>query len=669
MVTIRDIEAEAERGCGVFDAAEQLRDYVYGLTEQAFERGKKRILLSVDEVEQWKATVKKQLLEAIGWQEGEKASPLNASITGTIRCEGYKIEKIIFQSGQQVWVSANLYLPEKGNQVSGNARLPAVLFVCGHDPQGKQAEEYQKACIYLVRAGLAVLIMDSCGQGERTGYYEEEIGRECVGRCTREHDYAGFQCMLSGDSVAKYLLRDAMRAVDYLKSRKEIDSEKIGITGNSGGGTLTMLMIVADERIAAAAPGTFVTDREAYLFAGHPQDNEQIWRGLSESGIDHKDCVLCMAPRPVLFLTATHDFFPRKGTEDTYNYCKKIWALYGEEKNLELFRDDCMHTYSKAMAIRAATFFATCFGIKLPDKAGLEKSDPDIKPERALWCTKSGYLQNEKNGKGLYEQNLEHYRNILKSRKPYRNDMEYFLKSEVYRHRNPGTLFLRKTRKTENVLNLLCDSYIWESQKKLINHGFLFRDNQERKNVIIALWRDGCKRLSEHYEWIRDTCRKGYAVLVLDITGMGMLEQRQFMSWPDKDGFYGAKYKLNADLLWLDDCLMALGCYDLLRSVEAIGQIPNLDTADVQFYTYGKYSLYGEIATFLNPEIKKVISEYPQESFGEVVEEKYYNPEDIASFVIPGILKYGDINDIRRWRNPENNRNQELEEKYESSSQ
>ena len=140
------------------------------------------------------------------------------------------------------------------------------------------------------------------------------------------------------------------------------------------------------------------------------------------------------------------------------------------------------------------------------------------------------------------------------------------------------------------VLDLFCDSYLWESQEGVINHGFLFRETKDRLPVTIALWRDGCRRLTEHYTVIRDICRRGRAVLVLDITGMGMLEQRQFSPAVDKEAFYSAKFKLNTDLLWLDDCLMALGCFDLLRCLDAVEEMPGTDCSGTELYTWGSHS-------------------------------------------------------------------------------
>lgn len=651
MVTMKDMELEAERGCNIFDAADQLRDYVYGLSEVAFDRDK-AILTDRESVEQRKEYVREHFLEAIGGLP-EKSSEIMAESKGIVPCEGYHIEKLAFQSAPHVWVSANLYMP---NVRPVGGKLAAVLLVCGHDPEGKQAAEYQRACIHLVRGGMAVLAMDSYGQGERAGYYDEVNGIERLGRCTREHDYVGFQCMLLGDSVAKYLLRDAMAGIDYLAARPDIDETKIGVTGNSGGGTLTMMLMMTDSRVAAAAPGTFVTSRKAYLRSGQPQDNEQIWFGLTAAGIDHRDGVLCMAPKPVLLLTAEHDFFPRKGTEETYAWCRKIWALYGREDQLQLYRDDCMHTYSEGMAVQTTAFFRKVFQITEEPIADIPVK---MQSSRDLWCTDTGYLLNEKKGYGIFEQNREKYHEVLKQRSSKQKaEATSFLYEKVFKNRSTKELYMRKTRKTEAVTDLFCDSYVWESQDGVINHGYLFWQQDGLKPLTIALWRDGCRRVSDHYKWIRNICKSGRAVLVLDVTGIGMLEQRQFLAWTEKEGFYGARFKLNADMLWLDDSLMALGCYDLLRSLDVAEILPNVDSSDIRLFTCGKYSLYGDMAALLDERIRGIDYEDPQQSFGEAVEEKYYDSTDMAAFVIPGILKYGDIEDIRKWRQ-ENESNRE----------
>lgn len=656
MITIRDMELEAQRGCNIFDAADQLRDYVYRRSEEAFGRAD-RSFFDVESAERHAQAVRSRFLDAIGGipdvgyrRQAERNGGCPDRVTGVIPCGDYVIEKVIFASAPRVLVSANLYLP-----AGCEKNRAAVLFVCGHDPEGKQAAEYQRACIRLVRAGLVVLVMDSFGQGERASYYDAGDRVERIGRCTREHDYAGFQCMLAGDSTARYLIRDAMAAVDYMETRPEIDASRIGITGNSGGGTLTLMTMAADPRLKAAAPGTFVTSREAYLRSGQAQDNEQIWQGLTEMGMDHADILMCFAPKPVLLLTAQHDFFPQKGTESTFEACRAVWRLYGREDRLEFFRDDCMHTYSEKMADRAAEFFAGC--LKGEDgKPGEAKARPCIQPSSALWCTKTGHLQAETDTDSIFEENRRRCLTMLRERneclteEERRKETIRFLREKINKNRRPGKLYLRMTRRTECVLDLFCDSYIWETQDGVINHGFLFYRGKGRHPVTIALWRRGCLSLTEHYGWIRRTCAEGRAVLVLDITGMGMLEQRQFLSWTQQEGFYGARFKLNADLIWLGDSLMALGCFDLLRSLDAVEQMPEAQKADIRLFTVGKYGSYGEIAALLDSRIIGLEEEEPPDSYEQTVREKYYDPTDMAAFVIPGILKYADIPDIRKWR-------------------
>lgn len=654
MKTIRDMELEAEKGCNIFDAEDQLRDYVYRRSEEAFDRRQYRFP-DRESADAHIQKVRKKFLQAVGglpdagYRRRTEGVCLD-EVTGVLDCGDYSIEKIIFRSAPCVLVSANLYLPTLRSR-----KLAAVLFVCGHDPEGKQAAEYQRACIRLVRAGLAVFIMDSYGQGERASYYDEDYRVERIGRCTREHDYAGFQCMLVGDSVARYLIRDAMAAIDYLETRPEIDASRIGITGNSGGGTLTLMTMLADSRLKAAAPGTFVTSRKDYLRAGQAQDNEQIWQGLTEAGVDHADILMCLVPKPVLLLTAKHDFFPAKGTASTYEACRAVWKLYGKEDAIDLYQDDCMHTYSVGMAERAAAFFSQWLDTRENVPTDWEAKQDELQPASSLWCTKSGYLQNERHTEGIFEQNRRRLyaleeRKILLTDGERRKETVHFLSERIWKGRRPGNLYLRKVRKTECILDLFCDSYIWEAQDSVINHGFLFYENKGRHPVIIALWRQGCCGMMEHYEWIRSSCKKGMAVLVLDITGRGMIRQREFFSWTQNEGFYGARFKLNADLVWLDDSMMALGCYDLLRSLDAAEQMPEAGWDEIHVFAAGKYSVYGEIAAFLDSRICTLELEAPMESFSQVVEEKYYDPTDMAAFVIPGILKYADIPDIRKWR-------------------
>ena len=105
----------------------------------------------------------------------------------------------------------------------------------------------------LVKKGFAVFAFDPYGQGERLQYFDEKEGKSRFSP-TREHSYPGAQLFINGASTAKYMIWDGIRAVDYLLTRKEVDPERIGITGRSGGGTQSSHIAAFDDRIKAAAP-------------------------------------------------------------------------------------------------------------------------------------------------------------------------------------------------------------------------------------------------------------------------------------------------------------------------------------------------------------------------------------------------------------------------------
>ena len=249
----------------------QLKDHIYERSRRFFALGdaQRDALRTTDAVRSRQEEIRRVVVANLGGLPPSD-TPLNARVTGVVEGDGFRIEKIIFESRPRHYVTANLYLPS--TRPSG--RTAAVLFLSGHHNTAKTADEYQSVCQTLTRAGLIVLAQDPIGQGERLSYFEPDTKKNPVGIGTRDHDYAGAQCRFVGDTLARYMLHDAMRGIDYLVSRPEVDPAKIGVTGNSGGGTQTSLVMLADPRVAAAAPATFIMNRDSYQRTGQPQDAE-----------------------------------------------------------------------------------------------------------------------------------------------------------------------------------------------------------------------------------------------------------------------------------------------------------------------------------------------------------------------------------------------------------
>src|SRR5690554_4965036 len=178
------------------------------------------------------------------------------------------IEKLYFESRPGYYVTAIFCYPENRTEP-----LPAILFCSGHAAEGFRSTTYQTMIFNYAKKGFAVLAFDPIGQGERIRYLDES-GKPRLGS-TIEHSYPGSQSFLAGISPANFFIWDGIRAVDYLMTREEVDPQRIGITGRSGGGTQTAYIAAMDERIHAAAPECYITTFDKLLKSKGPQDAEQ----------------------------------------------------------------------------------------------------------------------------------------------------------------------------------------------------------------------------------------------------------------------------------------------------------------------------------------------------------------------------------------------------------
>ncbi|NSW91442.1 MAG: prolyl oligopeptidase family serine peptidase [Firmicutes bacterium] len=652
-MTMQELEKYYENWW-IYDFKDQLKRFIYKRSDEAFAQGDifRDAIKTREELEKRAAYMREKFIESIGGlPPGD--TPLNPRITGIIDCDGFRIEKVFFESRPGTYVTANLYIPDGITSPRG-----AVLFLCGHHKQAKHTDEYQVVCRYLVRAGLVVLAQDPIGQGERLSYYDKATGKTNVDWGVIEHDYAGCQCWPLGDGIARYFVHDAMRGIDYLCTRPEVDPSKIGVTGNSGGGTQTALMMMCDPRIAAAAPATFLMNRQTYMYTDMPQDSEQIWPGLTARGFDHEDILISMVPKPVLVLAVTSDFFPIEGTRRTVERTRRFWEMYGKKDNLKLFEDDSDHRYTRPMAKAAAEFFSEhLLGQKIsPDDESINPIEPSI-----LWCTISGQVKGDMdNARTVYDENCDRLKEIEKQRNsmPENKRREIalnWLKEKIYSGRKPCDLNPRRFA-VGQVDGLDVQICLWWSQEGIFNCAYLFRNfNFAGKELplTIAIWDDGTNCLVPHADWIQKTCASGRIVMVLDTSGVGIMSQRQITYAPVQE-VLGSIFKLTYDLLWLDDSMAALRTYDVIRAMDAVKVIPGINEDDINLYLSGRHGVYGLFAavldkTMLDKRIKNIEVANGIVSFGEWVRSRYYDTHDIMSIVLPGMLKYFDLPDLEKW--------------------
>jgi hypothetical protein len=249
--------------------------------------GKRQLSARADEIaglktradaERRQQAVHEKLLRLIGGLPAVHG-PLHTRAAGVLKHDDYRIEKVIYESLPGFYVTANVYVP-----AHGAAPFPAVLMPVGHYETGKDGERL--VAVGLARKGFIALEYDPVGQGERIQYYDTDTGASKVGGSTTEHSHANGQTLLIGETVARYRIWDGIRGIDYLVSRKDVDAQRIGCMGCSGGGTLTTYISVLDSRVKVAVPACYITSWLALLDGPGPQDGEQVFPRFLSEGLD-----------------------------------------------------------------------------------------------------------------------------------------------------------------------------------------------------------------------------------------------------------------------------------------------------------------------------------------------------------------------------------------------
>ena len=244
-------------------------------------------------------------------------TPLNAKVVATVPREGYRVEKVLFESRPGFHVTALVFVPD---DTRFTAPYPAVLVTCGHSGNGKANSGYQRACVMGAQEGFLMMIYDPIDQGERL--------MSTDGWCCNGHNQWGAKAHGLGLSAAHFRIWDGMRCLDYLQSRSDVKGDRLGLMGNSGGGTMTALIAAADPRVKAACPSCYITTIRDVVRSIGPQDAEQCVWGQLKDGINHASLVL-MTEAAVRLQFSDQDFFPIAGARSTYAVVKRTAERIG----------------------------------------------------------------------------------------------------------------------------------------------------------------------------------------------------------------------------------------------------------------------------------------------------------------------------------------------------
>ena len=295
--------------------------------------------------EQWKATVsqrREMWREMLGLSPMPPRSPLNTTITGTIERGDYVVEKVHFQCLPGAYVIGNLYRPAKPL-----GRLPAVLYLCGHT-KGKVNAPYQANPRWFAQHGYVALVLDPIQLGESQGFHH---GTSLQGR---------WDWPSRGYTPAGTEVWNAMRALDYLETRDDVDSERMGVTGLSGGGVISWCLGAADERVKVVVPVCQTGSIESVVVDRGTDGHCDCAFWINYYRWCWPDIGALIAPRPFLIAAGSEDVLWRPyGYRDVAHRIRHQYAALEVSNHFDLVEDLSPHGYTPKLRQAIFTWFNT----------------------------------------------------------------------------------------------------------------------------------------------------------------------------------------------------------------------------------------------------------------------------------------------------------------------
>lgn len=436
---------------------DMLKNYLIEQTKIAYEQWQHNyeLIKTPQQITAYQKRLRDYFIDAIGGFP--QRTPLNPQLTDTIQREGYRVEKIIFESQPKHYVTAAAFIPESEKF---KPPYPGVIVPCGHSRAAKGRDYYQTMGALLALNGMIGFVFDPIDQGERIQLIEH--GPKYWG--VTGHSMVGMGSILLGQNTARFEIWDGMRAIDYLQSRPDIIPDKIGCTGCSGGGTQTSYLMALDDRIKAAAPSCYITDYFKNIINSAAADAEQNIFGQVAAGMNESEYLMMRAPTPILICAATNDFFKIEGTWDMYRHAKRMYTRMGFAGRIDLLESEAKHGYEAPHRQGACRWM-----LRWLSENYQPIIEPDIKllSDEDIQCTPQGKVMLLPGARSVYDLNRETEKQFAKNRKKHWST-------------NNKTKLLEEVRKIAGIRELT-----QMPQLKVTDAGMIERKNYKIKKMIL----------------------------------------------------------------------------------------------------------------------------------------------------------------------------------------
>ncbi len=589
--------------------------------------------------------VRERIIEMLGGFP--ERNPLNLIVVRVLERDGYRVENVMFQSRPNFWVTANLYVP-----TSGGGPFPGIISPCGHYPEARLYPEYQFLYLNLVKTGFVVLAYDPIGQGERRHYWNPQTNHnEIGGPVTWEHDMPGHLLFLLGENLTQYRIWDGMRAIDYLMTRPEVDPKRLGCTGHSGGGTLTLFISAVDERIQCAAMhegGTL----HRWPLEIRPEtpvetgDVEQHFFPAAIYGIDLCDVHVAIAPRPLL---ATIENYSPEFNE-TARHIQARYRQLGVPERFATEEATDPHALTMKLRLAATDWFCRWFY-----KRRGPAREPEFTPEppENLYCTPNGSLRYAQQGETILsfilkkQANLPPPRTVPSTRaelESFRTAMGTEIRELLHYHKSDQPLGVRRIVTTPRK-GCQIEKVEFLSEPGIYIPAWVFVPEQKRSDSPAILYVDEAGKQVEGMEFgaLEKLARRGYLVVSVDVRGIGDTKPPH----PDEEppgAFRNLDDAETAMSYWaweINESLFGMRVQDVVRSVDYVLSRPDADRSGVQLIGKGMGALWSLYAAALDIRIRALVCDGGLLSYRSLTGvDRYLHG---ANVFVPGVLKQFDL--------------------------
>lgn len=573
-----------------------------------------------ESLQQWqarRAAVEPALRRALGFDPWPEKTPLEARITGRCDRETYVIENLLFQSKPHFYVTANVYIPKEAPRP-----LPAIVVTAGHAmQQGKNYDLYRTAQLGLVHQGFLVLAYDPVGQGER--------------RLPGNSHDVSYAALLTGKSNLHYMVWDSIRAVDYLLTRDDVDPDRIGLTGNSGGGLNTMYTMPVEPRFAVGASFCCLCSYEAWIADG---GNHCICNHLPGAcrEFEQFEFVGLCAPRPFLAGNGAKDpIFPVAGVRKTIDRARKIYALYDGADRVNLHEAPLPHGWSDPLREAAYGWFDHW----LQDRGdGTPREEPEIELEDGqspdLQVLKDGKMPDD--AKTYVDLVREEASRLIASYPPVPDDeasrMAWTARVRQELWERLGGEPQDFTPMAESLGTFKWNGHVVErlaikTEKTLEVPALLIRpENATSPLRAVVMLDDEGKQTIRRLKVANGLLEHGIAVLALDVRGLGEVRVHE--------------NHCASDAIVLGRPMLAQQAWDVICAVRCLAVRDDIDGAEIAVYGRGNTGMIATLAGALSNDIAATVAEGSAGSFLHTIADPLPNPRWIYA---PNILKVADV--------------------------